>query len=262
MMLKNNKKSLIAFLSLTALVVFNTQMAQARTWNEITKSGELKVGVTGDYSPLSFHSKTGKLEGFDVDMTTALAKSLHLKVHFVKTTWPTLSQDLAADKFDMAAGGVTKTQKRAEQFLLSDPVAKNGKIILSNCHNAKPLATLEDINKPSVKVIVNPGGTNQTYVDEHITHAHIIRTKDNFANLQGIRDSTADVMITDLIEGDYYQLHEKGVFCVSSKKILAGTSSVKVYMVKKEDSSLLKKVDAWLHGDEKSVLAKRWGITQ
>lgn len=262
MMFEKNKKNSVKFLSFAALVLLSSQAAQARTWDEIKQSGELKVGVTGDYSPLSFYNKAGNLEGFDVDMMTNLAKSLDLKVNFVKTTWPALSQDLANDKFDIAAGGVTKTQKRAEQFYLSDSVAANGKIILSNCSNAKPLNTLEDINQPTVKVIVNPGGTNQTYVDEHITSADIIRTKDNFANLQGIRDNTADAMITDLIEGNYYQLHEKGVFCVSSKQILAGTSSVKVYMMKKDNSHLLGKVNTWLHDSDKSDLMMHWGITQ
>lgn len=263
MLKKNNKDrvTLISFVAFT-LLALNTQQVQARTWQEIQQSGVLKVGLTEDYAPLSFHAKSGKLEGFAVDMTSALAKSLHLKVQFIKTTWPSLSQDLAADKFDLAAGGVTRTKKRAEQFLLSDPVAKNGKIILSNCHNNKPLSTLKDIDKPSVKVIVNPGGTNQTYVDDHIKNADIILTKNNFANLQGIRDRSADAMITDLIEGNYYQLHEKGVFCVSSKTILAGTSSVKVYMMKKDNSHLLKKVNNWLQGNESSTLAQRWGIAQ
>ncbi|SBS29898.1 Cyclohexadienyl dehydratase precursor [Marinomonas spartinae] len=263
-MLKNNNKDRLKLVSFAmfALVALNTQQVQARTWQEIQQSGVLKVGLTEDYAPMSFRTQSGKLVGFAVDMTSALAKSLHLKVQYVKTTWPSLSQDLADDKFDLAAGGVTRTKKRAEQFLLSDSVAKNGKIILSNCHNKKPLSILTDIDKPSVKVIVNPGGTNQAYVNKHIKHADIILTKNNFANLQGIRDRSADAMITDLIEGHYYQVHEKGVFCVSSKKVLAGTSSVKVYMMKKDNNHLLKKVNNWLHGSEASTLAQRWGIAQ
>lgn len=258
----NKKRKVMQPLALMACALLMSQGAQARSWDEITQSGELKVGLTGDYSPLSYHNKSGDLEGFDVDMTTRLAHSLNLKVRFVETTWPTLSQDLAADKFDIAAGGVTKTAKRAEQFSLSDSVAQNGKIILSNCTNDKSLTSLQDINKPSVSVIVNPGGTNQTYVDQHITDAKIIRTKDNVANLQGIRDNTADVMITDLIEGNYYQLHEKGVFCVSSPSILEGTKSVKVYMMKKENNRLLEKVNTWLEGSDKETLVTHWSISQ
>jgi cyclohexadienyl dehydratase len=35
-------------------------------------------------------------------------------VRFVPTSWPTLSADLKADKFDIAMGGVTETAARAK----------------------------------------------------------------------------------------------------------------------------------------------------
>lgn len=37
--------------------------AQARDMNSIQQSGELKVGVPGDYAPLAFHNKAGELGG-------------------------------------------------------------------------------------------------------------------------------------------------------------------------------------------------------
>ncbi|CQR23167.1 putative extracellular solute-binding protein [Yersinia enterocolitica] len=81
--------------------------------------------MPGDYAPLAFHDKQGQLVGYDVDMAKSLADSLKLKVTFVATSWPTLSEDLVADKFDIAMGGVTETAGRAAQFALSSPVVKN-----------------------------------------------------------------------------------------------------------------------------------------
>ena len=136
--------------------------AQARDMNSIQQSGELKVGVPGDYAPLAFHNKAGELVGYDVDMAKDLGKRLGLKVSFVTTSWPTLSADLKADKFDIAMGGVTETPERAKDFALSHPVVANGKIALANCMAAPALGSLEKIDRPNVKVIVNPGGTNQS----------------------------------------------------------------------------------------------------
>lgn len=48
--------------------------AQARDMNSIQQSGELKVGVPGDYAPLAFHNKAGELVGYDVDMAKDLGK--------------------------------------------------------------------------------------------------------------------------------------------------------------------------------------------
>jgi cyclohexadienyl dehydratase len=49
---KMKLKSGIAFI--IAAVAFGTQ---ARDMNSIQQSGELRVGVPGDYAPLAFHNK-------------------------------------------------------------------------------------------------------------------------------------------------------------------------------------------------------------
>lgn len=248
-------------LSITIMALLGAQPALAKNWQQIQQDGDLRIGVPGDYAPLAFHDTQGELVGYDVDMARSLGEHLKLKVSFVPTSWPTLSQDLAADKFDIAMGGVTETAGRAAQFALSSAVVKNGKIALTHCDKVKKFATLEAIDRPEVKVIVNPGGTNQSFVDGNIKQAQIIRTKDNFANLQGVRDQSADIMFTDLIEGDYYQSKEPGVFCVATP-ILAGTASYKVYMMDQTNQPLLEQVNQWLAGDTKSNLAKQWRISE
>ncbi len=71
---------------------------------------------------------------------------------------------------------------------------------------------------------------------------------------------TADMMVTDLIEGDYYQSKEPGVFCVANETPFAGTASNKVYMMSKDNPALLKKVNQWLDSQDKEVLKRKWKI--
>lgn len=249
-------------LGLALLPLMGLQPANAKNWQEIKQAGELRIGVPGDYAPLAFHDPQGNLVGYDIDMARSLGEALQLKVSFVPTSWPTLSADLAADNFDIAMGGVTATPGREAQFALSTAVVKNGKIALANCAKAKDFPSLEAIDRKEVRVIVNPGGTNQSYVDGHIKQAQIIRTQNNVANLQGIRDSDAEIMFTDLIEGDYYQSKEPGVFCVATPEVLPGTASYKVYMMSKDNQPLLEAVNQWLAGDTKTTLAKQWQISE
>lgn len=190
----------------------------------------------------------------------SIEHSGELKVSFVYTSWPALAADLQADKFDIAMGGVTETPARAQAFALSHPVVANGKIALANCQAAPRLGSLEKIDRPDVKVIVNPGGTNQSFVDEHIKQAQIIRVQNNVDNLQALRQKTADMMVTDLIEGDYYQSKEPGVFCVANETPFAGTASNKVYMMSKDNPALLEKVNQWLDSQDKEVLKRKWKI--
>lgn len=233
---------------------------QARDMQTITRSGELKVGVPGDYAPLAFHNAAGELLGYDVDMAKDLGKVLGLKVVFVATSWPTLSEDLRADKFDIAMGGVTQTPARAKEFALTRSVMANGKIALANCGAAPGLDNLAKIDRPQVKVVVNPGGTNQSYVEAHIKHAQVIRVKNNVDNLQALRNKTADMMVTDRIEGDWYQGQEPGVLCVATPAPLPGTESEKVYMMKQDNPPLLAKVNQWLEKQDPAALQRKWKI--
>ena len=235
--------------------------AQAKSWQEIKQSGEIRVGVPGDYAPLAFYDKLGHLVGFDIDMAHYLGKTLHLKTRFVLSSWPALSTDLAADKFDIAMGGVTENPNRRKQFALSSPVLKNGKIALTQCNRVNDFRSLEDIDHKGVRVVVNPGGTNQDYVDKTIRYADIIREKDNVASLQRIRIRSADVMFTDLLEGEYYQTKEPGAFCISTRNILPGTASNKIYMMAKDDPDLLKFINNWLSEGNRSKFAKNWNIS-
>lgn len=62
--------------------------ARARDMQSIEHSGELKVGVPGDYAPLAFRNAAGELQGYDVDMARDLGRTLGLKVSFVYTSGP------------------------------------------------------------------------------------------------------------------------------------------------------------------------------
>ena len=109
---KDGEMRLTVGLALTLAIM--TCGAQARDMQSIEHSGELKVGVPGDYAPLAFRNAAGELQGYDVDMARDLGRTLGLKVSFVYTSWPALAADLQADKFDIAMGGVTETPARAQ----------------------------------------------------------------------------------------------------------------------------------------------------
>jgi cyclohexadienyl dehydratase len=245
---------------LFCMLAITTFSSHAISIDAIRKSGELRVGVPGDYAPLAFKNNKGMLEGYDIDMANDFGKQLGFKVKFVLTSWPTLSNDLAADKFDIAIGGITATYQRSKDFSLSNPVVPNGKIALATCDSASKLTNLEKIDQPNVRIVVNPGGTNQSYVDENIKHAQVTMVKNNIDNLQALRNKTADMMVTDLIEGDYYNFKEPGVLCVVMKKPFLGTESYKVYMMSKENHELLWLINQWLLGPAKHTLAKKWNI--
>lgn len=175
--------------------------------SKIVERDTLLVGTTGDYRPLSFFEpKTGDYWGFGIEVAQEMAKKLGVKIAFIKTSWPTLTADVLAEPqmFDLAIGGITITDARKEKMLMSNGYLANGKTILCRSSEADRYQSLADLDKPEVRVMVNPGGLNEMFANENLTHATIIVHQKNEEIPTLIAEGKADVMITEVTEAPYY----------------------------------------------------------
>jgi cyclohexadienyl dehydratase len=165
----------------------------------IKRVGILRVGMTGDYAPFSADDK-GVLTGFDVHLASNLAQQLGVTVQFVHTSWASLLTDLKHGDFDLAMSGISITAERADQADFSTAYHLDGKTPISRCDDAPRFESLEKIDQPQVRVIVNPGGTNERFVRERLKRARIVVHADNRSVFDELVAGRADVMITDGIE--------------------------------------------------------------
>jgi cyclohexadienyl dehydratase len=165
----------------------------------IAASGVLVVGTTGDYAPFSIESQ-GRLGGADIELAKAVAAGLGVHAVFVRTQWATLLDDLAAGRFDLAAGGISITPERAARAAFSSAYASGGKTVLARCADARRYRSLAAVDRPGVRVVVNPGGTNQQFVATRIHRANVRVHADNRSIFDELRARRADVMITDDVE--------------------------------------------------------------
>ena len=172
---------------------------------EIQERGVLKVGTTGDYQPMSYlDPETGRYVGFDVELAEDLAAELGVDVEYVGTSWPTLMDDTLAGKFDLAICGITVTDARKEQALMSDGYYENGKTILCRVEDAGSYTSLEAIDRPEVRVMVNPGGLNEKFARENLPNATLVIHDVNQDIPSLVASGEADVMITEVMEAGYY----------------------------------------------------------
>ncbi len=184
----------------------DSQVSKGGKVAEIKSRGTLLVGTTGDYRPLSFRENDGSYWGFGIEVAKEIAKELGVKVAFVQTSWPTLSADVMAEPqtFDFAIGGITITDARRETMLMSEGYLSNGKTILCRASESKRYKSLSDLDKPEVKVMVNPGGLNEKFAHENLSHSTIIVHQKNEEIPTLVAEGKADVMITEITEAPYY----------------------------------------------------------
>jgi cyclohexadienyl dehydratase len=164
----------------------------------------IRVGTPGDYRPFAIKTDKGTYEGHDIDVIEAMAKALGVRIEYVQTSWPNLMKDLLADKFDVAVGGITRNAARIRQADMLPGYAPFGKVALVRKEDASKFKSLDDLNKPSVRVIKNPGGTNETFVLEHLKQAQVSTHEKNAEIPALIADGKGDVMITETYEALHY----------------------------------------------------------
>ena len=87
---------------------------------------------------------------------------------------------------------------------MSDGYLANGKTILCRANDSDKYKSLEDINRPEVTVMVNPGGLNEKFANENLPNATIVVHEKNEEIPSLIAEGQADVMITEITEAPYY----------------------------------------------------------
>ena len=179
---------------------------QQPTIQRITERGKLLVGTTGDYRPLSYHEADGNYWGLGIEMANKIAERIGVGIEFLQTSWPTLTADVLTEPqtFDLAIGGITITDTRKETMLMSEGYLANGKTILCRSSEADRYKSLTDLDKPEVRVMVNPGGLNEKFAKANLTHATIIVYQKNEEIPNQVAEGNADVMITEITEAPWY----------------------------------------------------------
>jgi hypothetical protein len=84
--------------------------------------------------------------------------------------------------------------------VFSNPVFSSGKTPITHCGDEPKYETIAAIDQPGVRIIVNPGGTNERFDRAHLQKATIVPWSDNASIYDALVEGKADLMITDAVE--------------------------------------------------------------
>ena len=239
-------RALALFIAALWVAIAAPAFADGSRLDAILERQVLRVGTTGDYRPFTALDKPGgEYSGFDIDMARALAKALGVSIAFAPVTWSGLAKGLADGDFDIAMGGVSVTLDRQKIGFFSAPYLRDGKTPIARCTDQQKYQTLAEIDRPGVKVLANPGGTNERFDRARLQKADIVVYPDNLTIFDQLAAGQADLMITDASETRFQAKLHPGVLCAihPDRAVRFRREGV----LDAPDPALKAFVDQWLH---------------
>ncbi|XXQ68761.1 transporter substrate-binding domain-containing protein [Neisseriaceae bacterium B1] len=172
----------------------NSAAVSGSLLDKINNKQTLMVGTMGTYAPFTYHDeKTGKLTGYDVEVTRAVADKLGVKVEFKETPWDAMMAGLKAGRFDLVANQVALTSpERQAMFDKAEPYSWSGKMIVARADHA-PIAKLEDIKGVKTTVML---GSNYDEVAKKMG-ADLVHTDTMSQGLMNVQQKRADITLND-----------------------------------------------------------------
>ncbi|PJG83200.1 amino acid ABC transporter substrate-binding protein [Caviibacterium pharyngocola] len=137
----------LAFLaaSIFAVGTATQAIAQDSLLDRINNKGVITVGTEGTYAPFTYHDAAGKLTGYDVEVTRAVAEKLGVTIEFKETQWDAMLAGLKGGRFDLVANQVgLTTPERQATFDKSEPYSWSGAMLVARNDETR-VTKVEDV---------------------------------------------------------------------------------------------------------------------
>lgn len=158
----------------------------------INNKGTITVGTEGTYAPFTYHDESGKLTGYDVEVTRAVAEKLGVTVEFKETQWDAMMAGLKAGRFDVVANQVALTSpERQATFDKSEPYSWSGPVLVAR--NDSTITSVDQIaGKKAAQSLTSNYGERAT-----AAKAEIVPVDGLAQSLMLIEQKRAEVTLND-----------------------------------------------------------------
>ncbi len=160
-----------------------------------------KVGTDAAYPPFESVAPSGDIEGFDIDVLSAIAQAEGIKVEFINTAWEGIFASLKG-KNDIVISAVTITDARKKEMDFSNPYFES-----TNYIAVPENSTIKSIADLKGKVVsVQEGTTGDEALTKYLgqDYKDIKRFKGTPEAFLELRNGKADATVADSgVVGNY-----------------------------------------------------------
>ena len=187
-------------LTSTFIIFFSNSVLSESRLHSILKSGEIKIGTTGDWNPMTIKDpSTNEYKGFEIDIVKELAADMGVKLVLVPTEWKTLVNGIVSNKYDISTSA-SLSAKRALTTGYTDSYFKLATVPLTLTKNLDKFNSWDDINNKNVKVAVTLGTTQEMQAKELFPKSTLNIIESPARDFQEVLAARSHVHITSNIE--------------------------------------------------------------
>jgi len=187
----------IAAALILALWPSDPAAAEPGRLERIRKAGELRVCIWPDYYSVSYrNTRTGQLEGIDIDMAGNLARDLGVGVRFIDSSFKTMIDDLLGDRCDISMHAVAITPARREKLIFTRPHLRSG-IYAITTKSHPTIHEWADIDAEGVVVAAAAGTFMVDVMRRELKRATLLEVATSEAREQEVMSGRADLFVTD-----------------------------------------------------------------
>jgi len=119
---------------------------------KLMNDGVLTVGCEVGYPPFEDFAEDGTTPiGYDIDIITAVAEKLGLKVNIINTAWDGIFAGIDVN-YDCVCSAVTITEERKETMLFTTPYIKNYQAIVLPANSDLKMESFMDLDGKTIAV--------------------------------------------------------------------------------------------------------------
>ncbi|WP_241622642.1 amino acid ABC transporter substrate-binding protein [Rosenbergiella australiborealis] len=224
------KKNYLALLAMLLPLGF-AGSAIADTLANVKASGQLKIGTEGTYAPFTYHTISGDLTGFDVEIGEAIAKQLKVKPVFVEGKWDGLIAGLDAKRYDVVMNEVGISPERQKKYIFSSPYIVSKAVLIVKSDNN----TIHQFDDLKGKTTAQSLTSNYAQIARHYG-GQLVNTDGFSQSVDLVVQGRADATVNDSLSYLDFKKHRPD----APVKVVASDSDANssAVLIRKEDTSL------------------------
>lgn len=190
---------------LPALILFLTSCHRSHKPQQQT----LRVGMDLSYPPFEMINERGEPDGISVEMARALSQFLHRPLQIENISYAGLLPSLKTGKIDLIISSMSDTPERRKSIAFSDPYLRIGLGAL--LRKEAPIQTIEDLDRPGIKVAVRQATAGQVWANAHLKQATLVTFERESAAVLEVIQKKVDAFLYDQLSvwHEYHQHPEE-----------------------------------------------------